>query len=134
MEQNGAVHLLVLLVNSHPPPPDSYITSDVSPVLSLFSPFDGGARQLTSRLTVGRCCGVSLDIVIVRQTAVFIDGFREWCYYRERGQNIGLKGIGRFEMTDGAAAWPQEAVYRSHPSGSAQLCVTVQFEGRDGTS
>ena len=84
----------------------------------------------------GRCCGVSLDIVIVRQTAVSIDGFREWCYYRGEGQNIGLKGIGRFEMTDGAAAWPQEAVCRSHPSasGSAQLGVTVQFEGRDGTS
>ena len=31
----------------------------------------------------------------------------------EKGQNIGLKGISRFEVTDGAAAWPQEAVYCS---------------------
>ena len=81
----------MLLVNSHPPPPESYITSDVSPVLSLFSPFDGGNCQLTSRLTVWRFCGVSLDIVIIRQTAVFIDGFGNGATTGERGQNIGLK-------------------------------------------
>ena len=50
----------------------------------------------------------------------------------ERGQTIGLKGIGRFEMTDRAAARRQEAVCRNNPS-SVQLCVAVQFEGREGT-
>jgi len=78
--------------------------------------------------------GVSLDTAIARQTAVFIDRFQEWGYYRGEGSIHQFKGIGHFEMIDGAAAWPQEAVYRSDSPVLSQLCVSVsvQFEGQEG--
>ena len=97
-----------------------------------FFRFSAHSTEALGCLQVNRRCGYAVVFprtlqLIVRLPFLLTD-FMSVAITGEKGQNIGLKGISRFEMTDGAAACPQEAVYCSDSPD-----LTVQFESREGT-
>ena len=76
-----------------------------------FSHFSAHSTEALGSLQVSRRCGDALFLrtlqLLVRPPFLLTD-FANVAITREKGQNVGLKGIGGFEMTDGAAAWPQK--------------------------